>query len=874
MSARSSSSVGDAFLRELAAARRIAVLEALWRAHEPGLCMRLVPQIVETQEPRLGHLLLEEFLAPRLETRVRETILQAAGAGHAPRLSREDAERLVNHLRADTGTQGRFPPARVLSERWALAQDAPAVRELAKEIAAGTAAYSGHKDVLAHARRRVRENVKDADQVATRLSTQLGHERSQVRWSMAADFVDSLPADMRSATIDRLADQVVELAPGLAQAVFGKSLTARLAESSAAVERRLAQGRVSQDAAGQSFVQVVEAVADNAVRARLTALVILRNPLLYGHVARGRGWSEEEWGRRLTGLADASRAEPNQSLLDLLERAPRVHAPMVMRVAAQHGAPTHAQLKQVATRKVADRFKELASDGLNPDAVDALAWPTSPGDPILDMTKTTLREVINSQARGLLVGSAAAQDLVPSAVVPQLLEATDYPSVLNAVELAGDRLTQVTAALYDAAPNALHSVLRQAQTKSFRMEFTRALAERAPDLAFAGAEGVYRDLNDADKEELVGLLEAYATWGQEDLLAAIASDTAARAAGRRIRVIEITGRVAPRDAGAPPFLVDAASTSRRDVRLATFGAIAQIQPRDVDLARRLREIAESKGAPGQDSAASALATLTDAYIAALATAASHGDRQHLLSLLGATARPQSVDTMLRYLGGESEDDHPAVKQSAAAGLLEAVRVTQFSVHQLTRVGALLYGSEPEGDARARESLHATLARAMLGEDQAAALLYELIEMHPDLAPSALFGQERERLLNATGLYEKSRNLGEAGWPGMIEQLDIMAMCLARAAYLVAGDNDGTKEQIRRDPQRPEWGSLVNQLGGPLTKAKGPLLTLHDLRSGETEYAHPGAKPTSETMTTAHKTFSTGAKVLLGNLVKGATGSSH
>jgi hypothetical protein len=162
-----------------------------------------------------------------------------------------------------------------------------------------------------------------------------------------------------------------------------------------------------------------------------------------------------------------------------------------------------------------------------------------------------------------------------------------------------------------------------------------------------------------------------------------------------------------------------------------------------------------------------------------------------------------------------------------------------------------------------------LARAILGEDQAAALLYELIGFTPQALPSALFGAEKEPLLTAAGLYEKSRNLGEAGWPGMIQQLDIMAMCLARAAYLVYGDNEGTKETIRRDSQRPDWGSLVNQLSGSLSKAKGPLTTLHDLRSGETQYSHPGPAPTPDTMTTAHKTFADGARVLLGNLDKAA-----
>jgi hypothetical protein len=104
---------------------------------------------------------------------------------------------------------------------------------------------------------------------------------------------------------------------------------------------------------------------------------------------------------------------------------------------------------------------------------------------------------------------------------------------------------------------------------------------------------------------------------------------------------------------------------------------------------------------------------------------------------------------------------------------------------------------------------------------------------------------------------------------MIAQLDIMAMCVTRRAYLIAGDSEPTKELIRNDPRRPDYGALLNMLGGSMTKAKGPLQALHGARNEENEYTHPGAKPTQDTVTTARTNFKQGMLPLVGILEKAA-----
>ena len=869
MKRASSARTGEAFLRDLAERHDTGALEVLWRAHEPGLCARLLPHIGATGDTKLGSLVLDEYLAPTMAAPVPETILRAASSDTPPRLSKEDAGHLVERLRAEQPRQGRFPPARVHVERWALAQDAPIVLEFASEVVTGDTAYSGDQGVLDHARRRVRDNRKLADAAATRLRERLAAERGQALWARALGFLEHLAPDHTSEPITQLTALVVDLAPGFAQAQFHQNLIRRLAGDPHSVERRLAQGRVQSGGAGSSFIAVIDAVESAEIRGTMTALVVVKNPELYQPLRVGATrWPDDEWAIRLTGLARAAPTQPTQQLVDLLAQAPHVHAPLIMRVSAQHGAPANDAIREAAAKKVAARLGELTSSGMTAEATSALAWPSSPDDPILAMAQAILNK--HSQIRAVLVGEAIAQDLVPPAVAPLLIDRSGYAGILAPGDLVGERLATTARALFEAAPDHMHNVIRQTQCKGYHIELTRAVADLSPEGAFAGAAAVYGELSDGIRDELLELLENHGGWKQEDLIAAIAGDTAARSAARRIRAIRMAGRVAPRDGSAPPFYAVAAGTSRRDVREATFEAIAATRPRDAELARRLREVAEAKGAPGRDVADAALTTLATAYIQALEDATTHGGRQDMLALLGATARPDAIDSILRYLGGEAEDDHPDVKRAAALALLEAVRYTQFSVEQLSRVGDFLHGPEPEGDPEARELLSSVLARAILGEDQAAALLYELVGISPKEQPSALFGAEKEPLLTAAGLYEKSRNLGEAGWPGMIQQLDIMAMCLARAAYLIYGDNEGTKETIWRDPQRPDWGSLVNQLSGPLSKAKGPLMTLHELRGAETQYSHPGTKPTQDTVTTVHKTFADGAKVLLGNLVKAAT----
>lgn len=308
----------------------------------------------------------------------------------------------------------------------------------------------------------------------------------------------------------------------------------------------------------------------------------------------------------------------------------------------------------------------------------------------------------------------------------------------------------------------MFNVIRKAQTDRFSMDIARAVAPRNAVAAFAGGAVAYGRLGEADRDELLSLVDAHGDWKQEDVLAAFANDTSKKAAQRRIRAIEIAGRVAPRGSSAPSFVIDAVGTSRPDLLAATFTTVANLQPRDVTLARRLRAVAELEGALGRSEARTALETLTAAYADQLSAAETREEWRLLLALLGATARTTSIDKLLRYVGGDAEDDHPSVKQAAAEALNDAAAAVRFDPTQIQRLGNLIDGPLPEGDPTARALLADALGKATLGEDRALQVLFDLVGRPVKGDPDHLFGQEKSRLLRHAALFKTSESRGKLG----------------------------------------------------------------------------------------------------------------
>jgi hypothetical protein len=302
------------------------------------------------------------------------------------------------------------------------------------------------------------------------------------------------------------------------------------------------------------------------------------------------------------------------------------------------------------------------------------------------------------------------------------------------------------------------------------------------------------------------------------------------------------------------------------IREAALNAIAQARPRDRDLVGTLRD-AGSNGGPTAAPARRTLDVLVADFMATLGEDPSDQMRIETLALLGAAARPQAIDTLLDHLGDSQISDGINVHQAAASALADLARHhPQFTPEQINRLGGLLDGEKSEVDGQARHSLEEAFANASIG-DQSFVVLEDLLGGYAFGDPDALFAPaQKVKLSRAISLYKNEQSRGEAGWPGLIQQLDIASEQLMRAAYLVFGDSDKMKAMILEEElNKPDLGSLITALQGNLKSAQSHLQILHDLRSKNTEYSHPGQKPTREDVAQAELHFREGAKVLVGEL---------
>ena len=173
--------------------------------------------------------------------------------------------------------------------------------------------------------------------------------------------------------------------------------------------------------------------------------------------------------------------------------------------------------------------------------------------------------------------------------------------------------------------------------------------------------------------------------------------------------------------------------------------------------------------------------------------------------------------------------------------------TRLSPEHLAALGA---GAASEPDAEASDNLREALAAALMGDDAAVLLLYQLASLSPSdvtATPDELFREQKPRLLLALKRLVVQRELGQAGWAGYVEQMDLVAEALVREAYLRFGDSDALKAEIRKNGTKPDYGVLVKALG----KAKGfdgpsaHLQSLHDMRSNRTAAHHPNGGPLDE-----------------------------
>ena len=242
----------------------------------------------------------------------------------------------------------------------------------------------------------------------------------------------------------------------------------------------------------------------------------------------------------------------------------------------------------------------------------------------------------------------------------------------------------------------------------------------------------------------------------------------------------------------------------------------------------------------------------------------------MLHVLGITGAPQTFDMLLSYVGDEAVDDNVTLRRAAAAAIRAFVDVTRLRDDQLTALGQRL---STETDPSAADDLRNALAAADLGDDAAVLSLYALAGLSPDqvsAAPDELFGSEKARLLTALKKMRVQQALGEPGWDGFVEQMDLVGEALVRTAYLRYGPSDGLKKEIRSGVHnKPEYGNLVKAIAQAtgFNPVSAHLQTVHDIRSTRTAAHHPsGGDLDDAAVTQAENALRTAASVILNHLL--------
>jgi hypothetical protein len=407
--------------------------------------------------------------------------------------------------------------------------------------------------------------------------------------------------------------------------------------------------------------------------------------------------------------------------------------------------------------------------------------------------------------------------------------------------------------------------LRQAcadlQAAGMDVEIAEVLAATAPDIAFSGALVKYTAMPTDERERLMTLLEAHGGHGQMDVI-----ECFARASGRedralRIRAFRLAANLIPEGSAVPDYIEAGVLVTATDVRDAAFEAAGRIKPRQIEFLARLRGIAATDGSAARPAAAS-LESMAAGYVAELGERGLPVSRRcETLALLGAAARPASIDTILAHLGDADIDD-PIVHAAAAAALSEAAPYVKFEASQLERLGALLDGEVQESEPKVRADLSAAHDHATLGQDAALALLFDTVKFRPKASPDDLFGAEKSTLIRQVGLYKAQLDRGLAGRRYALTHLDLVAERIARAAYGRLGSSESIRRMIDETQNEPDLGSLIQSLDGQLAKAKAPLGVLHQARSEKTEVPHAGTALTDEEWTAALEGFRNGANVCI------------
>ncbi len=252
------------------------------------------------------------------------------------------------------------------------------------------------------------------------------------------------------------------------------------------------------------------------------------------------------------------------------------------------------------------------------------------------------------------------------------------------------------------------------QAEDFSLDLA-ALAGKDPAAAFAGGDGAYSSLSASEKDELVGLLEEYGDLEQGAVFDAVMADDAKGTAGRRRRIAQRVAELTEPRADLPAWMLKLLGSGNVELRKEAIRSFERVKPRNEQIIRELRKLADTGGVPG-DLSRGALDAIAEDILGDLGDDSAKDDARPLLPLLGATGSPHALATLLSFLGPDPRWDDEDIRRLAAEAVADvAASSAEFPVEQQTALVGLVEGEGSEIDPEASESLKLALSRIQLGE---------------------------------------------------------------------------------------------------------------------------------------------------------------
>jgi hypothetical protein len=850
---------GALLLERLADDGREDILEAMWRYGDPGLCAAVVDPVLRTGCPAVLPLFVEQVLAPSVQepfpARLIEGLRQRRPQLSAD-LTRALAERLVDPAPL---SHTAFEQGRDVLEMWVLGQRDEHAARFALRVVKGETPRASQESVRQAAHSRCASDAETLAQAASALKEQLESVPSGDLWARVAQFVETACRERRDAVdaIHPLARRLVALAAELAPVEqFGPELCRLLGGPLFEDLRSMLSEPLPDRPGARALLRAIGAARHSNRRAQLFARAMAKQPHLFSTLQPlVQAWSQDEWGRGLRALATADRLAPNVASW-VVSSAPEVLTAPIITFAINQAADLSDPILATAGSRLSQRLQTLDAQGeQRGDVTATVDWRRLGQPDTIDKLRAVLGALDPLRATALVVGAfeatltsaQQAAKLVPQSQGYEALRALTRPDVRAELALA----------LCRERPDVALAAASRLQQEEFAIEVAAALGPQFPDAAFAGGAEAWPTIEARAKDRLVGLLENYGTKSQMPLLEVVIRDDHRANADRRAKALSRATELLSEGEPVPGWLTDLLSSNIARLREGAVRAIEKLKPRDPELIRRLHEVRKRGGDPGR-AAEQALDALADGFLRELADVPAKDSVKELLPPLGATGRPQVLETILRYLGSEGVYDDPSVHRMAAKAVREvAEHVSEVHEADQRMLVDLVDGELREADPEARDDLAKALARLQLGEDEALASLFDMAAMDIPAHPGALFGAEKDPLVRQLALYRRESARGEVGRGAALTHLDNVGERLVRAAYLVcAGGSDSIKAQIRSDPRKPDYGELIQALASvkELQRIRNDCGKLHELRSSSTEVPHPGAPPDDEVWATAHHCF--------------------